>query len=128
MHEHVFLEDALFSKFRVFWGIGWFVIVKGWHATEFAILLLLCVAALTRLTGRYTALTIALAILLCFGFAVSDEWHQTFIPDRFGTATDVLIDSLGFMVAGLVLLRKLRIPVRKAPAPGDAADQPDLST
>lgn len=33
-------------------------------------------------------------------FALSDEWHQSFIPSRQGQVTDVLIDTLG---AGLGL-------------------------
>ena len=47
-------------------------------------------------------------MLLCFLFAISDEWHQTFVPDRYGTVTDVLIDSLGILLAGGWLLRRLR--------------------
>ncbi len=32
-------------------------------------------------------------------YAISDEIHQLFIPDRFGKATDVLIDSIGIILA-----------------------------
>lgn len=49
------------------------------------------------------------AALLAWGlsvmYAVSDEWHQTFVPTRVGTPWDVLIDAagaaLGLALAGL---------------------------
>ncbi len=46
-------------------------------------------------------------MLLDIAFAASDEWHQTFVPDRFGTVQDVLIDSLGVCAAGSLLLLRL---------------------
>jgi VanZ family protein len=35
-------------------------------------------------------------------FAVFDEYHQTFVPGRGGTRTDVAIDALGASLAGLI--------------------------
>lgn len=40
-----------------------------------------------------------LAFLITFLYAVSDEYHQTFVPGRNGNAWDVLIDSCGGMTA-----------------------------
>ena len=40
-------------------------------------------------------------------FAISDEWHQSFAPGRFGTVSDVLIDGLGVLVTGFLLLGRL---------------------
>ena len=53
-------------------------------------------------------------MVFCVAFAISDEWHQSFVPDRFGTVTDVLIDSLGVLVTGFLLLGRLRRRDRKA--------------
>lgn len=39
------------------------------------------------------------ALLLTAVYAVSDEYHQTFIPGRDGNLLDVLIDTLGGLVA-----------------------------
>jgi VanZ family protein len=36
-----------------------------------------------------------LSLLLCFGYAISDEIHQIFVPGRAGTMIDVVIDGLG---------------------------------
>jgi hypothetical protein len=107
-HRHVFPSDSAFSAFQVFWGFSWFAVVKGWHVLEFAILTLLANAALSRLAGRRSTRIVLASMLLCFLFAISDEWHQTFVPDRYGTVTDVLIDSLGILLAGGWLLRRLR--------------------
>ncbi len=35
------------------------------------------------------------ALLLCFLYACTDEWHQSFVPGRAGVFSDVLIDSAG---------------------------------
>jgi len=39
------------------------------------------------------------ALLLTAVYAISDEYHQTFIPGRDGNMLDVLIDTLGGLAA-----------------------------
>ena len=39
------------------------------------------------------------ALLLTAVYAVSDEYHQTFVPGRDGNLLDVLIDTLGGLAA-----------------------------
>lgn len=36
-----------------------------------------------------------LSVMLCVGYAISDEIHQIFVPGRAGTLLDVFIDSMG---------------------------------
>ncbi|MDO9591928.1 MAG: VanZ family protein [Erysipelotrichaceae bacterium] len=36
-----------------------------------------------------------LSLLICFGYAISDEIHQIFVPGRAGMLIDVMIDGLG---------------------------------
>lgn len=43
------------------------------------------------------------ASLWSFLYACSDEWHQTFVPDRAGRLSDLRFDAAGFL-AGIVLL------------------------
>jgi len=38
-------------------------------------------------------LTLIISLILCVGFAVSDEYHQTFVDGRTGQVMDVIIDS-----------------------------------
>jgi len=59
-----------------------------------------------------------LAVLGTALISSSDEWHQTFLPDRTGTAWDTLLDCSGAITMNLVvwaLLRILRAFHRKGP-------------
>jgi VanZ family protein len=56
------------------------------HAAEYAVL----GALLVRATGR-SGLAFALGVL----YAMSDEWHQTFVSGRMGSPVDVAIDAVG---------------------------------
>ena len=48
------------------------------------------------------------SVLLCLGYAVTDEIHQYFVPGRAMLASDVLVDALGFSAGILVTLLLLR--------------------
>jgi hypothetical protein len=96
---HVFKDDASFRRFVAFWRYSWFAIVKGWHAAEFAVLLLLVYAVLGKYDPGARPRNLVIAATLCLLFAISDEYHQTFIPGRGGTWSDVAIDSLGVGLA-----------------------------
>jgi VanZ family protein len=78
-------------------GLGtWdYVLRKGAHLTEFAILAVL----LVRATGSY-----AWALVLTVAYAASDEVHQLFVRGRHGSPIDVGIDTVGALI-GLYLLR-----------------------
>ena len=95
------------QRFAVFCGLSWFAIVKGWHFAEFVILTLLTASAVKWWRNELTVWSIIASMLFCIAFAAADEWHQSFIPDRFGTVQDVFIDSLGIFAAGSTLLLRL---------------------
>lgn len=44
-----------------------------------------------------------LAIAVCFLAAGTDEWHQSFLPNRTGQFSDVLLDTCGAVVLGVAL-------------------------
>ena len=46
-------------------------------------------------TGRRALLALALTV----AYAISDEWHQTFVPGRHGQWFDVGVDTLGALLA-----------------------------
>ena len=96
---HVFKDDASFRRFVAFWRYSWFAIVKGWHAAEFAVLFLLVYALLGKYDRGARPRNLVIAATLCLLFAISDEYHQTFIPGRGGTWSDVAIDSVGVGLA-----------------------------
>ena len=78
-------------------GLGtWdYVLRKGAHLTEYAIL----AALLVRATGSY-----AWALALTVAYAATDEVHQLFVRGRHGSPIDVAIDAVGALV-GITLLR-----------------------
>ncbi len=75
---------------------------KGLHMTAYAILTGLLYRG-AKLNNASTRSALQLALLTALLYAASDEWHQSFVPYRHGTAEDVLIDSVGItlMTAGL---------------------------
>jgi VanZ family protein len=70
----------------------WFDVLlkKLGHATEFAVLFLLLWRALRQTRPSTQALN--WAMLATAAYAVSDEWHQSFVPGRKAKGYDVLID------------------------------------
>ena len=103
--EHVFDNEDAFDRFKIFWGVSWLFIVKGWHVTEFAILAALATWTIDRYRGQRSRANIVWASILCFAYAISDEWHQSFVPLRNGVWTDVVIDTVGILISGAVLSR-----------------------
>lgn len=54
-----------------------------------------------------------IAILMCFLFAASDEWHQTFVPGRSGELLDVGLDTLGAMIGTSLMIFFYRLKTKK---------------
>ena len=80
------------------------------HFGSYALLCFLWWRALRSVTNDRTA--VVLAFVLASGYAITDEFHQSFVEGRHGTPVDGAIDSAG---AALVALRLWGTRVR-APA------------
>jgi VanZ family protein len=92
---HWNLIHYLLRKTGHFMGCGMFSLVffRGfWIALE---------PTASRLTRQLRAH--GLAILATFLMASADEFHQCFLPNRFGSFNDVMLDTLGAVAMGLVL-------------------------
>ena len=76
-----------------------FVFKKSAHFFSYALLAILFRHALTGRAGSART-----ALILTVLYAISDEFHQSFVPGRSPRATDVLIDLAGAL-AGLAGLR-----------------------
>ena len=74
------------------------VLRKSGHAIGYLVLTLLLLRALRR-SGAAAAVPVAMVVALAY--AVSDEWHQSFVPGRTATAEDVAIDGIGVALAAL---------------------------
>lgn len=100
--ERRYLVAALAWMGVIFWfssqpdlphaSVDWvdLVIKKAAHAAAYGLLWWLWQGA----TGRPR---LALAITLLY--ALSDEWHQTFVPGRNGWWVDVAVDAAGALLA-----------------------------
>jgi VanZ family protein len=86
------------------------IVRKTAHFMEYALLAVAWVVHFmfhkVRLRGR-----IGFPILLSSAFAVSDEFHQTFVAGRSGQVSDVVLDSCGAVTGALAML--LLVAVRK---------------
>jgi VanZ family protein len=75
------------------------------HSVEYLGLAVLTARALNNgLTRSVPGRTLLLAFGLCAGYAISDEIHQMFVPNRFADVTDVVSDAIG-AGTGLLALR-----------------------
>src|SRR5438270_5098080 len=87
-----------------------FVVRKGAHVSEYAALAILLWRAFrrgTRWRMKISAL-FATTCLVCTLFAISDEFHQSFVPSRTASPIDVIIDICGAVVGLLICWRFAR--------------------
>jgi len=100
---------------------------KGAHIGAYAVLAISCWWGVGRWQRRWVAL------LLVIVYAASDEYHQSWTPGRNPTSVDVIIDTVGALLAlwvvaprGLKLLQKqFEIGLVVAPKePPQSATQP----
>jgi VanZ family protein len=101
---------------EIFGGLNYFV-RKGAHMTEYAILFLLCQwfkLSLDEKTSPSNApvskklLKLLPSFAVAVFYAMSDEWHQSFVPGRSALFSDVLIDSTGAAIAALIWYGRLK--------------------
>lgn len=112
-HTSLFLEPFL----KFFWpnisvdtiDIVRTLVRKLAHATEYAVLAWLWWRALRGSVARDARLwgwkQACLALLLSALYAASDEFHQSFVPEREASVLDVVIDSYGAAVGLMVRWR-----------------------
>ena len=86
-------------------GLVDFVLKKGSHAAEYGILAFLFWRALSKGKGACAATPYTSAFVLTVLYALSDEYHQTFVAGRNGRIGDVGVDALGAVLA-LLLIRR----------------------
>jgi VanZ family protein len=91
------------------------------HLTEYALLAILWMRALEAPSAQDQAglakpnrwrSRALLVLLIVAGYALLDEWHQTFTVNRTGSLSDSAIDTIGG-VLGLLLRRWLQRPCQR---------------
>jgi VanZ family protein len=83
--------------------LGWadFILKKCAHISVYFILFLSWVISVKNTGRAITGKTWAAIFILCFLFAISDEYHQSFIPGRTASPRDVGFDMAGACLAFL---------------------------
>lgn len=77
------------------------VVRKAGHLTEYAVLALLWRRGFVR-EGFSGAKAVVVALVISACYAVTDEFHQSFVPNRTASALDVLIDASGAVLGQAV--------------------------
>jgi len=94
-------KEANFETLR---GILDFMSRKLAHLFEYAVLTIYLFRAVEKSWAKsfrwHTLISFAFSIL----FAMSDEWHQTFVLGRSGSMMDVFVDSVGSFLGCLYCL------------------------
>ena len=78
---------------------------KVFHLGVYAVLGYLVAGALDY-HGWTRRTLVLLALLLCLLYGVSDEIHQTFVPDRTPSIIDVAADTVGSFIGIVIRARK----------------------
>jgi VanZ family protein len=86
-------------------GLGFWDLVlrKLAHVSAFGLLTLLWWRALAGRRDRRLIAAAGIALL----YAISDEYHQTFVEGRSGSPADVAIDTVGIALACVLVRRRL---------------------
>jgi VanZ family protein len=81
-----------------------FIVRKGAHLSEYAVLALLLLRTAICMTNRKRPISIlCLSVwVVCVFVAATDEFHQTFIRSRGASIRDMMIDSAGAII-GLII-------------------------
>jgi VanZ family protein len=84
-------------------GLAWWDVLarKIGHVGGYALLTALWAWALSGITGR----PVAIAALIAFVYAATDEYHQSFVETRNGSPIDVGVDTIGIALAAWLIGR-----------------------
>jgi VanZ family protein len=77
------------------------------HAGEYALLAGLWTWALAPALGRRA---IGAAALISLLYAISDEWHQSYVPGRDADPLDIVVDAAGIAAVAALIRARLRAP------------------
>jgi VanZ family protein len=111
------IAEAVFGfDHLAYWEPIHFFIRKTGHFTGYGLFSLVCFRAFRliqpkparRLADRLSAH--GLAIAATFLIASADEFHQTFLPNRNGCFSDVLLDTSGAVALGLLVFIATVVP------------------
>jgi len=89
------------------------------HVVEFGVFSITVFRALRGPRAGWRLDWALLTLLIAVSYAVLDEFHQTYVPLRHASATDIAIDGLGAILAQVVVWWYAKGKWPLAPADGD---------
>lgn len=89
-------------KNSAFWNM---ILRKIAHITEYTILTILYYRAINQNKKPTTFSHNFFPILFSFIYSISDEIHQHFVPGRYSSITDILINSIGLFIGHKIYLQ-----------------------
>ncbi len=96
-------------------GVIHFLVRKSGHFTEYAILALLAARAFSSSSANWLrARWFIVALSFVVVYALSDEFHQMFVPTRTASIYDSMIDSFGGLTALAVFAWRARVRCRQS--------------
>ncbi len=84
-----------------------FILRKIAHVLEYAILTFLLFRAM-MIEGINIQKAVIFSIIIAFFYALTDEYHQTFIQGRQGSLKDAGVDSIGVILMSVLCYTKYR--------------------
>jgi len=110
----LFFWSALIFFFSSISDIGkdipsqWIKIISYFfHFGEYAVLAFLIIRAFGGMPRISRKKILPLALIFAIIYAVSDEYHQSFVPGRNASVIDILVDSLGILTTMTFFHRKV---------------------
>lgn len=94
-------QPSLKSELQPIWDL---IARKLAHMAEFFVLAYLFFKAYSSL-GFTKIRSIVFALTFSIIYAIFDEWHQRFVSGRVASITDILIDSLGILIFGVLEIK-----------------------
>jgi len=94
-----YLSNNSLKEFVIVTDWWEFIIRKLVHLFEFAVLTYLIFRILGQTEKRHVYWNLFWSFAFTVLYAISDEYHQSFIAGRTGTYRDVIIDSVGSLIA-----------------------------
>lgn len=99
-------SDYIFKKLSHMFVYGVLFLLLHWGVNQVKKQSLVTTSSEDRISDKIITIpTWKLALIITFAYALTDEFHQTFIPYRYGTLRDLGYDMLGVLVALLKLYK-----------------------
>ncbi len=105
---------------------GSFLVRKGAHFSIYFLLGLLSCAFFRSMNFPLSRSLFFAVILSCL-YAMTDEFHQTFVPGRAGEFRDVCLDTFGAFIGALIVIALAKLIERKLDNPSTQKKNSGLS-